>query len=245
MPRLSAARVAFGIILVAGGLPVAAQTPPLRLSIQDGRVTLHAENVPVRTILAEWARIGGTKVVNAERLTGGPVSLDLNGFSEREVLDILLRGVSGYVLGARTSPAAGASAFDRILILPGSAAPPAAAAPAAAAVNPRARAIPAPQFPSQPENDPTGNSTDNIAPGGQPQGMPAGPRFGPAPSNPGVPPVFGQPQDDPEPSQTPGGSAVAPGNPFGMPAGSSSRPGVLTPVPEPKGASPRQVQDPN
>ena len=31
---------------------------PLRLQISDGRVTLHAQNVPMRTILAEWARIG-------------------------------------------------------------------------------------------------------------------------------------------------------------------------------------------
>lgn len=230
MSRLSAARVAFGIILVAGALPVEAQAPPLRLSIQDGRVTLHADNVPVRAILAEWARIGGTKVINAERLSGGPVSLDLNGFSEREVLDILLRGVSGYVLGARVSPAADASAFDRILILPGSAAP-------------RARVMT--QVPLQPENDLNGNSTDTGAPPDAPRLMPTGPRFGPAPSPPGVPPAFGQPQADPESAQAPRVSGVTPGNPFGMPAGSSSRPGVLAPVPDPKDASQKQTGDPN
>src|SRR5688500_10682941 len=102
MVRLAASRVALGALmaglLCAAVRPADAQQPGLRLSIQDGRVTLHAQNVPVRTILAEWARIGGTKVVNGEQIAGAPVSLDLKGVPEREVLDILLRNVSGYVL---------------------------------------------------------------------------------------------------------------------------------------------------
>jgi hypothetical protein len=64
-------------------------------------VTLHAQNVPVRTILAEWARVGGARIVNGERVAGAPVTLDLEGIPERQALDIILRGVSGYVVAAR------------------------------------------------------------------------------------------------------------------------------------------------
>ena len=45
----------------------------------NGRVTLVAKDVTVREILAEWARVGQTRIVNAEKLTGGPVTLELDG----------------------------------------------------------------------------------------------------------------------------------------------------------------------
>src|ERR1043165_7075475 len=100
-------------ILVLGALisvaAVAAAQTPLRLQISDGRVTLHAQNVPVRTILAEWARIGGTKVVNGDRVAGAPLTLDLEGVPERQALDIILRSVSGYALGMRAADTQGAS----------------------------------------------------------------------------------------------------------------------------------------
>ena len=112
---------------------LASAQQPVRLQITSGRVTLHAQNVPVRTILDEWARLGGAKVINGERITGPPVTLDLENVPERQALDILLRGVSGYMLAARTVGAAGASMYDRIMILPTSVAPrnppPAPAAP--------------------------------------------------------------------------------------------------------------------
>ena len=39
---------------------------------------------------AEWAKVGETKVVNAE-MPGGPVTLELVDVPEKEALDILLR----------------------------------------------------------------------------------------------------------------------------------------------------------
>src|SRR5438552_3612485 len=42
----------------------------VQLTIQNGRVSLIAKDATIRQILAEWARIGQTKVVNVERLTG-------------------------------------------------------------------------------------------------------------------------------------------------------------------------------
>ena len=97
----------------------------LTLQIRDGRVTLDARNVPVREILAEWARVGDTTIVNADRVEGPPVTLQLVGVPERDALDIVLREVSGYVAVGRSAEALGASAFDRIYVLAKSIAPPA------------------------------------------------------------------------------------------------------------------------
>ena len=38
--------------------------------MQNGRVTLIADNVPLRQILPEWARVGQTKIVNGDKLSG-------------------------------------------------------------------------------------------------------------------------------------------------------------------------------
>ena len=58
--------------------PLAAQAPPERkLQVtfdQQGNVTVVAQNVTVGEILAEWGRQGGTTMVNANRLTGAPMS---------------------------------------------------------------------------------------------------------------------------------------------------------------------------
>jgi hypothetical protein len=109
-----------------GASQVAAQQ--LSLQIQDGKVTLDAVNVPARQILAEWARVGGTKVVGAEKIVGPPLTLKLVGTPERRALDIVLGNVAGFMAAERQASAApGASAYDRILILASSTAPPAQA----------------------------------------------------------------------------------------------------------------------
>ena len=64
-------------VVLGLALPAAAQQ--LNLEIKDGRVTLDATGVPARQILAEWARVGGTKVVGAEKIVGGPLTLKLSG----------------------------------------------------------------------------------------------------------------------------------------------------------------------
>src|SRR6185436_13120627 len=69
----------------------------LELSIRDGRVTLDAQDVTLRQILTEWARIGKTRIVNIERITGAPVTLKLEGVPEKQALEIILRSVPGYM----------------------------------------------------------------------------------------------------------------------------------------------------
>lgn len=107
--------LAFALVLVVGW-PATAQQ--LLLQIQDGRVTLEASGVPARQILAEWATVGGTKVVGAEKMVGPPLTLKLVGTPERQALDIILGSVAGFMAAERQASAApGASAYDRILIL--------------------------------------------------------------------------------------------------------------------------------
>jgi hypothetical protein len=103
------------IALVLTPLPAGAQH--LSLAIQDGQVTLDARDVTLQQILAEWTRIGGVEVINADRVAAAPVSLLLRDLSERQALEVLLRGQKGYVLAARKEGTPGVSAFDRLLIL--------------------------------------------------------------------------------------------------------------------------------
>ena len=61
-------------LVLPSALP--AQAQQLTLQINSGRVSLDAVNLPARQILAEWVRIGGTKVVGAEKITGAPLTLE-------------------------------------------------------------------------------------------------------------------------------------------------------------------------
>jgi hypothetical protein len=111
-------------------VPFAQAQQALKLEISGGVVNLEATSVPVRQILAEWARIGGTKVVGGEKIPGAPLTLKLVDLPERQALDIILRNVAGYMAAPRLAAATpGASSYDRIVILPTSTAV-ATAAPA-------------------------------------------------------------------------------------------------------------------
>lgn len=98
----------------------------LQLSVKDGLVTLSAQNVTVREILTEWQRRTGCQFVNAERLAGGPVTLEFPGRPELEVIDSLLRGSAGsvagsgygYIVGPRTDHAQSGSVCGAVYILP-------------------------------------------------------------------------------------------------------------------------------
>jgi hypothetical protein len=71
------------------------------VTMHDGRVTIVAKDATVRQILTEWARVGQTKIVNVERIPGGPMTLELTNVPEQQALDLLLRSVSGYMTAPR------------------------------------------------------------------------------------------------------------------------------------------------
>src|SRR3954462_492180 len=72
-------------------------TPGVSLVIRDGMVTLKAEQASLRQILAEWERQGQVKVVGADKLVGSPLTLTLVDVPEKQALDIVMRGVPGYM----------------------------------------------------------------------------------------------------------------------------------------------------
>src|SRR3954462_1637628 len=106
----------------------------VRVSIANGMVTLSATDATVRQILDEWARVGQARIVNVERLSGPPISLELTNVPEAQALDTLLRTVSGYLAAPRAVAVPNASMYDRVFVLPASSGTPsrAAAAPASA-----------------------------------------------------------------------------------------------------------------
>lgn len=117
--------IVIAVVVLAYSGSASAQS--LKLEFNQGKVTIDAAAVPVRTILAEWARLGGTKVVGAERIAGAPLTIHLEQMPEAQALEIVLRNVAGYISAPRQAASMGASAYDRILVMPTSTAPPAAA----------------------------------------------------------------------------------------------------------------------
>lgn len=87
------------------------------LTMNNGRVTLKATNATVRQILDEWARVGGTKLVNADKLGSQPVTLTLVDEPEGQALETILRSAAGYMVSERANPAPNASRFDRIMLM--------------------------------------------------------------------------------------------------------------------------------
>src|SRR5689334_25363101 len=101
--------------LLASLLVAATASAEVQISIQNGRVTLKAKDATLRQIMQEWARVGQTRIVNVERIPGGPIQvIELNNVPEAEALEILLRSISGYIAAPRAVPTANAqSQFDR------------------------------------------------------------------------------------------------------------------------------------
>ncbi|MEO6223085.1 MAG: hypothetical protein ABIP90_07525 [Vicinamibacterales bacterium] len=104
--------------LLSVAIPMRAQnTRKLDISFSAGRVTIVAENVTLPEIFREWARKGGSRIVNAERLPGTPVMLtEFKDQPEADVLRTLLREAPGYGAAMRTAPD-GASTVQTVFIL--------------------------------------------------------------------------------------------------------------------------------
>ncbi len=112
--RVGVGLLAFALCL---SVPVTARAD-VTVSLADGRATVVARNATLRQVLAEWARVGGTRIVNLERVAGAPDSFELRNVPEAKALATLLRSVAGYIAAPRPAASRGASIYDRILILP-------------------------------------------------------------------------------------------------------------------------------
>ena len=229
MWRMRSRFIVAALLVLLGTGSASAQV--LSLEFHDGRVRLIAENVPVSRILAEWARLGGTTIVNGERVPGPPVTLQIVDVPERQALETLLRGAAGYMVLARATAAPGASTFDKILVLATT-----TRAPAAAALP--QPAPPPPQFQNRLDTDtdidePEENPQEAPPPGPFQRGRVPGVN---APAN--VPPPEGPDDDDPAPNASP--APPSPGNPFGV-VPSGARPGTINTPPSRNQTEPEQV----
>jgi len=114
-------------LLLAVALSVVAAWPAgaqnLKVEFHDGRVSVEAASVPVRTILTEWGKVGGTKIVGADKISGAPITVKLINVTEAQALETILRSVAGYMAAPRNT-GIGASSYDRILVMATTTAPP-------------------------------------------------------------------------------------------------------------------------
>src|SRR6058998_634205 len=83
--KITVVGTAMLLMFFAAGSTASAQQ--VNLAIQNGRVTLVAKDATARQILTEWARVGQTKIVNVEKIPGGPITVELTNVSEEEALD--------------------------------------------------------------------------------------------------------------------------------------------------------------
>ena len=125
-------------LFLAAALSVAtawtADAQNLTVEFHEGRVTVDATAVPVRAILTEWGKIGGTKIIGAEKITGAPLTVKLIDVTEAQALETILRSVAGYMAAPRSN-SAGPSMYDRILVMATTTTPPPVARPTPATNN--------------------------------------------------------------------------------------------------------------
>jgi hypothetical protein len=208
------------VVALALAAPTSAADGSVQLTILGGRLWLVARDATVAQILAEWARVGQTTIVNADRVPGGRVTLELPGVPERQALDLLLRSVSGFVATTRSAQVATVGArseFERIVIVAASQAP---------AVGVAAQAMPAPSpAPQQPP------MMQPIAPGVQrilgSDGRPVADDQEDAPTRATQPPPASMPPGFAAPPQTAAPNPAAPPAPAGT--APQTAPGVPVP----------------
>lgn len=205
----------------------------VQLTMQNGRVSIVAKDATVRQILTEWARVGKTKIVNVERIPGGPITLELHNVAEGQALDVLLRAMSGYIAAPRSAETAAAnlSQFDRVIVMP-----------TLASARPPASAAPPPVFQQTPQFNQPQPVTDDDADDEQPaQSVPMPPNRGPVfntfPQQPQVvnpqtgQPMNGVPQQGVPAQQPPATYPGAPTSPYG----GVSVPGMIVQPPQQPG----------
>jgi hypothetical protein len=117
MTRFISVAIGVAVVLLCSPINAAAQSS-LFLQFTNGRVTLHAENVSLRQILARWAELGQTAILNGDKVSDVQLTLQLDDVPERDAIATLLRNAGGYILVRREEPLSGAALIDRILIYP-------------------------------------------------------------------------------------------------------------------------------
>jgi hypothetical protein len=162
------------------------------------------------------------------------LTLELAHVPEKQALEIILRTVPGYMVAQRATSLPGGSQFDRIVVMPGTVAPPsrAAAAPPLTPPPPQTQPQPMPAM-VEDQDSPVQEAPDQVGAGNQQEEQPphqpptlAQPGFQPMP--PPNPNQQGQP--DQEGAQEPAGPVSVPSKGAVV----SPTPGQLPLPPQPK-----------
>ena len=224
------------ITIAASLLAVSTASADVKLTMENGRVSISARDATVRQILTEWARVGQTKIVNVERVPGPPVTLELTNVPEAQALEILLRTLSGYITAPRPVEAPNLSHYDRIILMPTLA----SARPATSSAPPPPMFQQGPQF-NQPPAAADDADDDKPAPPVAMPGQPRGPVFNTVPQ-----PQVVNPQQ--APMTQPGGApqtATPVASPVPVaPYGGVSVPGMVAPPPQAPGQPGAPVRRP-
>jgi hypothetical protein len=225
--------------------PSLAHASDVSLTIRDGMVTLVAHDATVRQILAEWARVGKTTVVNLDRIPGGPITLELTNVPESQALGIVLRSIAGFMAAPRPLADSHLSRYDRIIVMPALATVATPASPVTLPGRAGASQQPGPRNGPAGANDQMGMGrrrseppTDNLDTGGGDDEPDAEQADAAQPTRPppGVRPGFVTGQVDPP---APGGAGAAGGAtqqqrpviPGMLTPGTVVRPGQIVPAP--------------
>lgn len=105
---------------VLSATPISAQTAGVRVAFANGRVSIAATDATLGDILREWARAGGSRFVNVDRIPAVErMTIRLENETELRALDILLRPLAGYAVTAKSDGAPGLSSVGRVLLMPG------------------------------------------------------------------------------------------------------------------------------
>ena len=212
--RLAWRSGSIGLVMIGLLIGAPATADELSLRLEGGRVSLIAKDVSVEQVLAEWARLGNTTVIDADALDDTPITVTLEDVTEERALKTLLRSATGYVAAPRPIGTPGASRFDRILVLVSRSAP--------------ARGPVSPTNPPVVIRQP---ASSGVAPAASPlTAMPGGLA---------TPPVFPQaPAFNPTqpPPVSPGNPFLQPPSPGEAPPQTAPRPGII--ITPPQGAPP-------
>lgn len=207
-------RLAFMLALTVG-LAASVRASELSLEMREGRVTLVAKAAPLRDVLAEWARVGQTTIVDADKLGAQTVTLQLVDVPEAQALRTLLRSASGYLAAPRPLTSPGPSQYDRILILATSRAPSSVPPPIAQPVFPDPALDPSATQNEQATAPPYGLTPDQAQQFQQLQQLLQQPAPGAPPTadQQGLPSTSDRP-GMPTAPPTPGGAARPAGRPY-------------------------------
>ena len=84
------------LFVMLAATPPRAQEAAVKISFNDGRVTLIADDALMSDVLAEWARVGDTLITGTDRLPLEKVTIKLVDVDEQKAIEAVIGSAVGY-----------------------------------------------------------------------------------------------------------------------------------------------------